>query len=134
MSKLGNIPYVREFFMLEFFISFSVPLLLVWKKMHVIWIINFKSKISSVFPKLFEPRHTKINVKISRHPYQRLFNFFSTKKWVLLSVKAIVIIKNNKWTFILSQMSIRLVFSDTVKFSGDTLVCRDTQFGKHWIS
>jgi hypothetical protein len=44
----------------------------------------------------------------------------------------IVIIQNNKWTFILSQMSIRLVFSDTVKISGYTLVCRDTQFGKHW--
>ncbi len=27
-----------------------------------------------MFPKLFEPRHTKINVKISRHPYQLLGN------------------------------------------------------------
>jgi hypothetical protein len=54
-------------------------------------------------------------------------SIFFHKKWVLLSVIVIVIIQNNKWTFILSQMSIRLVFRDTVKFSGDT------QFGKHWF-
>ncbi len=59
-------------------------------------------------------------------PLLTFLQFFSTKKWVLLSVIVIVIIQNNKWTFILSQMSIRLVFIDTVKFSGDT------QFGKHW--
>jgi hypothetical protein len=48
---------------------------------------NFSAKINytdvkrirPMFPKLFETRHTKINVKISRHPYQRLFNFFPRK-------------------------------------------------------
>jgi hypothetical protein len=30
----------------------------------------------SVFPKLFEPRHAKINMKSSRIPYQHIFTFF----------------------------------------------------------
>ncbi len=42
-------------------------------------------------------------------------------------------IQCNEWVFSLSQKSTKFIFRDTVKFSGDTLVFRDTQFGKHWI-
>jgi hypothetical protein len=36
----------------------------------------FYNYCRKVFPKLFEPWHTKINMKISRHPHRYLFTFF----------------------------------------------------------
>jgi hypothetical protein len=47
------------------------------------------------------------------------------KEWVILSVTISVMIQCNEWAFFLSQLSIKLIFHDTVIFSGDT------QFGKH---
>jgi hypothetical protein len=38
----------------------------------------FLSSPIAVFPKLFEPRHTKLKPEISRHAYQFAFKFLSS--------------------------------------------------------